>query len=109
MPTVGVDIPEEVLTLLRDSRLGDRPIGEQVRVALAIHLFQEGVISGGKAAAIAGESRATFELLLGEVSPGSGAWTSSSNCSRRFFVDGIQRALLPVRLRDVHSPPRRRR
>lgn len=67
MPTVGVDLPEEVVTLLKGSRLGDRPVGEQVRVALAIHLFQEGVISVGKAAAIAGEPRATFELLLGEM------------------------------------------
>ncbi len=67
MPTVGVDIPDEVVTLLKGSRLGDRPVAEQVRVALAIHLFQEGVISVGKAAAIAGEPRATFELLLGEM------------------------------------------
>jgi predicted HTH domain antitoxin len=67
MPTVEVEIPEEVLTLLKGSRLGDRPVAEQVRVALAIHLFQEGVISAGKAAAIAGEPRATFELLLGEM------------------------------------------
>jgi predicted HTH domain antitoxin len=67
MPTVEVEIPDEVLTLLRGSRLGDRPVAEQVRVALAIHLFQEGVISVGKAAAIAGEPRATFELRLGEL------------------------------------------
>jgi len=67
MQTTGVDIPQEVLTLLKGSRLGDRPVADQVRVALAIHLFQEGVISAGKAAAIAGEPRATFELLLGEM------------------------------------------
>jgi len=67
MQTTGVDIPQEVLTLLEGSRLGDRPVADQVRVALAIHLFQEGVISAGKAAAIAGEPRATFELLLGEM------------------------------------------
>lgn len=67
MQTVGVDIPEELLTLLKRSRLGDRPVPEQVRVALAIHLLQEGVITVGKAASIAGEPRATFELLLAEM------------------------------------------
>ena len=64
METVEVGVPEEVLALLKRSRLGDRPVQEQVRSALAIHLFQEGVISVGKAASIAGEPRANFELLL---------------------------------------------
>lgn len=67
MQTVGVDIPEELLTLLKRSRLGDRPPPEQIRIALAIHLLQEGVISAGKAASIAGEPRATFESLLAEM------------------------------------------
>ena len=59
--------PQAELTLLKRSRLGDRTVPEQVRVALAIHLLQEGVISVGKAASIAGEPRATFELLLAEM------------------------------------------
>lgn len=67
MPSVGVEIPEELLSLLQLSRLADRPVADQVRVALAIHLLQEGVISAGKAAEIAGESRAAFELLLGQM------------------------------------------
>lgn len=67
MQTVGVDIPEELLALLKRSRLGDRPVPEQIRIALAIHLLQEGVISAGKAASIAGEPRATFEALLAEM------------------------------------------
>jgi predicted HTH domain antitoxin len=67
MATVAVEVPEELVALLKTSRLGKLPVAEQVRVALAIHLFQEGVISVGKAAAIAGEPRATFELLLGEM------------------------------------------
>jgi len=56
MQTVEVDIPEELLTLLKRSRLGDRPVPEQVRVALAIHLFK----------------RASFQpvrLLLSRASP----------------------------------------
>lgn len=67
MQSVKVDIPDEVMTLLKRLRLGDRPAEEQVRIALAIHLFQEGVISVGKAATIAREPRATFELFLGEI------------------------------------------
>lgn len=67
MPAVEIDIPEELLKLLDQSRLGGRAVVEQVRVALAIHLFQEGVISAGRAAEIAGESRSEFELLLGEM------------------------------------------
>ena len=38
-----------------------------MKVALAIHLFQEGVISAGKAAELAGEPRPSFELLLREM------------------------------------------
>lgn len=67
MRTVKVDIPENLLALLKQSRLGSRPRADQVKVALAIHLFQEGIISVGKAAELAGEARAGFELLLGEM------------------------------------------
>lgn len=67
MKTVDVEIPKDLLTLLERSRLGTRPVADQVRIALAIHLFQEGVISAGKAATVAGESRTAFELLLGEM------------------------------------------
>ena len=67
MQTVEVDIPEELVKLLKQSRLGDRSVAEQVRAALAIQLFQEGVISVGKAASIVGEPRATFEELLAEM------------------------------------------
>ena len=65
--TVEVDIPEEIVALLKKSKLGDRPIAEQLRIALAIHLLQEGVISTGKAASIAGEPRAVFELLIADL------------------------------------------
>lgn len=67
MKTKRVDVPEEVLSLLKESKLGQRPLADQVKAALAIHLFQEGIISVGKAAEIAGEPRATFELMLGEM------------------------------------------
>lgn len=62
-----VEVPDEILRLLQKSKLRDRPVEEQVRLVLAIHLLQEGVVSMGKAASIAGEPRASFELLLGEI------------------------------------------
>ncbi|MEX2598918.1 MAG: UPF0175 family protein [Dehalococcoidia bacterium] len=67
MATVKIGIPEEMLALLKRSRLGTRPVIEQIKIALAIHLFQEGIISVGKAASIANEPRAAFELLLAEM------------------------------------------
>lgn len=67
MKTKRMPVPEEILALLKQSHLGSRPESDQVRVALATHLFQVGVISVGKAAELAGEPRATFELLLGEM------------------------------------------
>lgn len=85
MQTTEVEIPQEVLTLLKGSPLSDRPVADQVRVALATHLFQEGIISVGKAAAIAGEPRATFELLLGEmgIRPFATAATTSGKIAKR--------------------------
>lgn len=67
MKTLQVEIPEELLKLFKNSRLGSRPVEEQVRWALSVLLFHEGVISTGKAAALAGAPRATFELTLGEM------------------------------------------
>ncbi len=67
MKTVRIEVPEDLLALLKHSRLGARPQADQVKLALAIHLFQEAVISIGKAAELAGEPRASFELLLGEM------------------------------------------
>lgn len=59
-----IEVPDELLDLLKASRLGGRSQTEQVRVALAIHLFQEGPISTGRAAALAAMPRVEFELLL---------------------------------------------
>jgi predicted HTH domain antitoxin len=67
MKTVPIDVPADLLDVLRDSGLGMRPTAEQVALALAIHLFQTGAVSAGRAAELAGEPRATFELLLGEL------------------------------------------
>jgi predicted HTH domain antitoxin len=67
MNTRQVDVPEDLLALLARTRLGSRPEADQVRMALAIHLFQQGLISVGRAAELAGEPRAPFELLLGKM------------------------------------------
>ena len=66
MKTRTVDVPEDLLALLEQSRLSRRSPTDQVKLALAIHLFQEGVISLGKAAELSGEPRVSFELLLAE-------------------------------------------
>jgi predicted HTH domain antitoxin len=67
MATTTIDVPDELLALLQRSRLGGRAREAQVRAALAIHLFQEGLVSVGRAAELAGEPRAGFELLLREL------------------------------------------
>ena len=64
MKTQKIDVPAELLDLLQRSRLAGRAGVEQVRTALAIHLFLEGLISVGKAAELAGEPRVDFEWLL---------------------------------------------
>lgn len=67
MASTTVEVPEEVLGLLRQSQLGGRPEAEQVRVALAIHLLQEELVSLGRAAELAGEPLANFQLLLANL------------------------------------------
>lgn len=67
MANTTVDLPQEVLTLLAQSRLRDRTVDEEVRVAVAIHLFLEGLVSIGKAAELAGEPRLAFERQLVEL------------------------------------------
>ena len=64
MTTQRIDIPEEILGLLQRSRLGSRAGADQVRAALAIHLFLEGLVSIGKAAELASVPRVEFESLL---------------------------------------------
>lgn len=67
MKTRTIDIPEELLDHLKQSRLGKRSGTDQVRTALAILLFLEGLVSIGKAAELAGEPRVEFEWLLAEM------------------------------------------
>jgi predicted HTH domain antitoxin len=67
MKTATVEVSEELLVLLRQSRLAFQPLDEQVRTILAMQLAQEGVISTGKAAELSGESRAAFEETMSSL------------------------------------------
>ena len=67
MKTKPIEVPEEILALLRQSRLRSRSEEDQVRAAVAIHLFQERIISIGKAAELSGDPRITFEIMLVEM------------------------------------------
>ncbi len=64
MRTKQIDVPEEILSLLEESRLGPRTSADRVKAALSIHLFLEGLISIGKAAELADVPRVEFEWLL---------------------------------------------
>jgi len=65
--TRRADVPEELFERLQHSRLERRTAADQVEIALAIHLFLEGLISIGKAAELAGEPRVDFEWLLSQM------------------------------------------
>lgn len=67
MNTAHIEIPDEILALLEQSPLTGRSHAHQVTIALAVYLFQERLVSIGRAAELAGEPRATFELLLGQM------------------------------------------
>ena len=67
MANETLDVPGELIELLAKSKLAGRPPAIQVRVALAIHLFLEAVVSIGKAAELAGVPRVEFEWLLVEM------------------------------------------
>ena len=57
MKTIQVEIPEEALAALR---LAPDEFAREMRLAASIQWFQEGLISQGKAAQIAGLPRANF-------------------------------------------------
>jgi len=61
MPTVSLDLPEDVFSALR--RSPDEFVRE-VRLAAAIHWYERGEISQEKAAEIAGLDRTDFLLAI---------------------------------------------
>lgn len=66
--TISLEMPEEVLNLLEST---PELIGGEVRLAAAVKWHEMGKLSQGKAAEVAGLSRAEFILALGRygVSP----------------------------------------
>lgn len=62
-----IEISDDLYNLLQHSQLHEHAQGEQVQVALAMYLAQEGVISVGKAAEMTGRSQATFKQLMADL------------------------------------------
>jgi len=67
MANVAVDVPQELLDQLAQSRFGKVRVAERVRVALAIQLFLAEEISIGRAAELAGYPLIDFHDLLREL------------------------------------------
>jgi predicted HTH domain antitoxin len=67
MPTITFDFPAEVFSALRKS---PDEFAREMRLAAAVEWYAEGIVSQGKAAGIAGLSRAEFldELARRRVS-----------------------------------------
>lgn len=65
--TTTVEVPEELAELLSTSKLSSLSRDDQVRVALAIHLFVAGEVSIGKASELSGMGRVAFADLLVEL------------------------------------------
>jgi predicted HTH domain antitoxin len=57
MTTIPVELPDDAFAALR---LSPDEFAREILIAAAIHWFQRGIISQGKAAQIAGLSRADF-------------------------------------------------
>ena len=58
-----IDIPESVVQAIR---LPEQRIEHEIRVELAISLYQQGILSFGKAREFAGMGKYEFGKLLGE-------------------------------------------
>jgi len=56
--TVSIEIPREIVHITRMTP-------EELRLELAVHLFQQGKLSFGKAREMAGVTAWAFQLLLG--------------------------------------------
>lgn len=61
MPTVTLDLPEDVFSALRRT---PEEFGQALREAAAIHWYQRGIVSQEKAAMIAGMDRIVFLARL---------------------------------------------
>jgi predicted HTH domain antitoxin len=64
MKTITIDVPDEMTTLGGGT---DEQLAEAMRVATAIHWYQQGRISQGKAAELAGMNRVQFLNALSDA------------------------------------------
>jgi predicted HTH domain antitoxin len=65
MTSVSVDIPQEFITLSeRSSHGADNSLQHDVKFCLAALYYQRSLVSIGKAAELAGTTRAEFEVFL---------------------------------------------
>jgi predicted HTH domain antitoxin len=62
MATIQVEVPDETFVSVRRS---PEEVATEMKVSIAVHWYELGVISQGTAAAIAGMSRAAFIDALG--------------------------------------------
>ena len=62
MPTIHIDLPDEVLLALKETPEG---LSQMIRMAAAAKLYELGKLSSGRAAELAGISRVGFLQQLG--------------------------------------------
>jgi len=65
MERISLDLPQDILFAMRGMEKPDE-VKRKLKIALAIHLFQEGSISLGKATELTGMSRIRFMEVLRE-------------------------------------------
>ena len=62
MPTIQIDLPDEILHALKETPEG---LSQMIRMAAAAKLYELGKLSSGRAAALAGLSRVSFLQQMG--------------------------------------------
>jgi predicted HTH domain antitoxin len=62
MPTIQIDLPDEVLLALKETPEG---LSQMIRMAAAAKLYELGKLSSGRAAELAGIPRVSFFQQLG--------------------------------------------
>ena len=94
--TITVEVPDALL-----DDLGESPeqLGQEIRVAAAIHLYSRGLVSQGRGAEIAGLSRWEFIQALGRAEVPACQVTSEE------LTEEVERAYQAHRQRIATHPP----